>query len=190
MEQEQYRYLHDELLELRRIKDTLQLATYSAYGVILTIIYSIDNPSPFMYLIPYAILIPLATKNIGKRDSVIRIATYIQEVIENDNNNINWETDMNQLMFEDTCFRSYRRGLRKIQNSTYSVLGLLSLFLFSNSYFRLIGTFGFNFETIIGCLINASGIYAAIQMYQGMKEIKISRRDYINEWQRVRGLRQ
>ena len=59
-----------------------------------------EKPDWRLYLLPFAILIPLMMLTLAQLESTIRIATYIQVFLEQGNRPISWETDLLQFRGE------------------------------------------------------------------------------------------
>jgi hypothetical protein len=87
---EEYKTLREEILYRGRRKINIVIYTVLATGALLG--YAIQNPSPYVFLIPLAILIPFSYNIKGLANGNLKIATYISVVIESKSDRLNWET--------------------------------------------------------------------------------------------------
>lgn len=87
----EYELLRSQML--KEIGDVVKynLALYSSTVAILTFAFASDAPF-FLYLLPYAILLPLCLLTERKRSFISDLSTYMIVFLENDQTGFHWET--------------------------------------------------------------------------------------------------
>jgi hypothetical protein len=87
---EEYKTLREEIFEIDK-----RISNYVIYSVLATATllgFGIQYPSPFLFLLPLAIIIPFSHRIRSWQNDILFKGTYISLNIENKNENLNWET--------------------------------------------------------------------------------------------------
>ena len=87
---EEYKTLRQEILEKFKRKDSFLIYTVIATATIFG--FAIEFPSPYIFLLPLVIIIPLSYSTLGEEKGILHIGTYISLVIESKLKGLQWET--------------------------------------------------------------------------------------------------
>ena len=77
-------------MEKYKRKDTFVIYTVIATATIFG--FAIEYSSPYIFLLPLIIIIPLSYSTLGQDSGILHIGTYISVVIESKVKGLNWET--------------------------------------------------------------------------------------------------
>jgi len=130
---EEYKTLRQEIMELYKRKNSYVIYTIIATATIFG--FAIEYPSPYIFLLPVIVIIPLSYKSLGLDGSILSVATYISVVIESKLKGLKWET-YQQKRREQKEYKE--RTLRRLSNYLlFDLLGGLCVVL-SISYSLII----------------------------------------------------
>jgi len=87
---EEYKTLRTEIMELHKRKNSYVIYTLISTATILGI--AIEYLSPYIFLLPLIIIIPLSHKTLALDGSILGVGTYISVVIESESKYLQWET--------------------------------------------------------------------------------------------------
>lgn len=88
--EEEYKALRQELLHSYTIVDSSRNILYITVAYILT--FATTQGNSYLYLLPFAVIIPIYLIAINYTFDMYRICTYIMVFGENETNNYKWET--------------------------------------------------------------------------------------------------
>ena len=106
----QYETLREEIANCTRLSNDFSTFSMTALAAVLAFAFSSDNP--FLFLIPFVLIIPLSSKSLYYRKNVAKISAYMIVMLESEIKGYKWET-LNELYKEDkshsrfTVFRNY-----------------------------------------------------------------------------------
>lgn len=118
---EEYKTLRQEIMEMDKRKNNLIVYTVIATATIFG--FSIQYPSPFIFLLPIIIIIPLGYQVLGFQRSILYNGTYISVVIESQIKELQWETHLKKRRKE---LEQNKKTLRQLSNYLlFDLLGVL-----------------------------------------------------------------
>ena len=106
----QYETLREEIANCTRLSNEFSTFSMTALAAVLAFAFSSNNP--FLFLIPFVLIIPLSSKSLYYRKNVAKISAYMIVMLESEIKGYKWET-LNELYKEDkshsrfTVFRNY-----------------------------------------------------------------------------------
>lgn len=106
----QYETLREEIANCTRLSNDFSTFSMTALAAVLAFAFSSNNP--FLFLIPFVLIIPLSSKSLYYRKNVAKISAYMIVMLESEIKGYKWET-LNELYKEDkshsrfTVFRNY-----------------------------------------------------------------------------------
>jgi hypothetical protein len=137
---EEYKTLRQEISVLYTRKNSYVIYTVIATATIFG--FAIEYPSPYIFLLPVIVIVPLSYKALGLDGSILHIGTYISIVIESKLKGLNWETYQQKRRERKEV---NKKTLRRLSN--YLLFDLLggSCIIFSIGYSLIIDTSIHNF---------------------------------------------
>lgn len=120
----EYETLRSEIMQKISLCNTLLTFTITTTVAILTVAASEDKP--FLYLIPFCVIIPMAMRIAYYRKTIAKLSGYIIVFLERDCADLKWETRNVQLIryFNTSGFNYYE----------WLILGIVCYILFLISY--------------------------------------------------------
>lgn len=106
----QYETLREEIGNCTRLSNDFSTFSMTALAAVLAFAFSSNNP--FLFLIPFVLIIPLSSKSLYYRKNIAKISAYMIVMLESEIKGYKWET-LNELYKEDkshsrfTVFRNY-----------------------------------------------------------------------------------
>ena len=106
----QYETLREEIANCTRMSNEFSTFSMTALAAVLAFAFSSDNP--FLFLIPFVLIIPLSSKSLYYRKNVAKISAYMIVMLESEIAGYLWET-LNERYKEEkshsrfTVFRNY-----------------------------------------------------------------------------------
>jgi hypothetical protein len=106
---EEYKTLRQEIMENFKRKNSFVIYAIIATATIFG--FALEYPSPFVFLLPLIIIIPLSYRTLAENRAILRIGTYIFVVIESKLENLHWETYNWKRREKPENNKSIKRGL-------------------------------------------------------------------------------
>lgn len=102
----EYEDLRGEIKQKIELHNSLM--TFMITTVVAVLAFALETDNPLMYLLPFAIIIPISMRIAYYREAIIKISSYIIVYIENQVGGLQWETRYNQLqgLKRDTIYNS------------------------------------------------------------------------------------
>lgn len=88
----EYQNLRDEITQLVSLHNTLLTFTITTTIAVLSFVFVQDIILPFLFLLPFCIIIPMSMRIAYYRTSIAKISAYVIVFIESEIDEINWET--------------------------------------------------------------------------------------------------
>ncbi|WP_031475136.1 hypothetical protein [Agathobaculum desmolans] len=124
---EEYTMLREEIMESMKKQNELSIFISTTVCTFIGVVVALDRPNPFLYLIPFIILLPASFKESNYRRSIACQASYLIVFLENKDSFL-WETRYQRFSIKH---RSHSQRLRAIlETLEFPLLGLLCSILF------------------------------------------------------------
>lgn len=91
----EYHTLREEML--RKIDLHNQLIMFSITTSVAILAYAFSQENAYIFLMPFCVVIPVSLRVIYYRSAMVKIAAYIIVFIENEQDDLNWETRNNKI---------------------------------------------------------------------------------------------
>ena len=104
----EYQSLRDEITQEIGLHNTLLTFTITTTIAVLSFVFAQDTILPFLFLLPFCIIIPMSMRIAYYRTNMAKISAYLIVFIESEISEINWETRNN-------------KAIQKIVKKEYSI---------------------------------------------------------------------
>lgn len=88
----EYQNLRNEIIQVTSLHNTLLTFTITTTIAVLSFVFAQDSIIPFLFLLPFCIIIPMSMRIAYYRTNMAKISAYIIVFIETEIPEINWET--------------------------------------------------------------------------------------------------
>lgn len=110
------------------------LITFMITTVVAVLAFALERNNPALYLLPFAIIIPISMRVTYYRTAMIKLSAYVIVYLEDKLDGINWETRNTQLindssnkLFDKFTISHYYEGI---------ILGIVCYFLYFIDYIK------------------------------------------------------
>jgi hypothetical protein len=178
--EDEYNKLCDEINQNAQISANIYLANITVTAILLG--YAIkDNPIWYMFLSPFSIIIPSILLISSYVSSTIRIGTYIKLFIEPTNNELNWETRLQNLR---------NKNFMKSKHSSFS-RSVSFLFILLGSFCLILSfIYAYKSQQINGITILTILVIIFLFAYGFYNLTVVSSRkyilDYLEAWKKIK----
>lgn len=172
----QYETLREEIANCTRLSNDFSTFSMTALAAVLAFAFSSDNP--FLFLIPFVLIIPLSSKSLYYRKNVAKISAYMIVMLESEIKGYKWET-LNELYKED---KSHSR-FTVFRNYEYLFEALICIMLYF--YYTVESSFDIASLIIGGFLGIAALVYVWIISYK-MAHTGTLKAVAVRKWERLR----
>lgn len=175
----EYEMLRAEILQKIDLHNSLVTFTITATNAILAYaLFQSKNASPYSFLLPFGIIIPMSLRISYYRTGMMKLAAYIEAVIEPEEPGLEWEKRNTNALFEtipfmgenDLFFKKKKckvfslsktilgKHIKSWINGTYArnnecfILSIMCYVLFLNKWIRTKSLSPLNFTSIISIL--------------------------------------
>lgn len=185
MNKEEYNTLREEMLQKIELHNKLIMFSITTSVAILA--YAFSQKNPFLYLIPFCVIIPTSMRVIYYRSAIVKIAAYIIVFIEKNNNEIKWET-RNHKINEITGRNNFISIFLKMNiNYDCLVLSVVCYLLFIINYIQTYSAEGI-FVFIINIIWPIFLLFIETAISVKGNGLYKTKQDWINEWEQVKDL--
>ena len=172
----QYETLREEIANCTRMSNEFSTFSMTALAAVLAFAFSSDNP--FLFLVPFVLIIPLSSKSLYYRKNVAKISAYMIVMLEPEIEGYLWET-LNERYKEE---RSHAR-FTMFRNYEYLFEALICMMLYL--YYAIESSFDVVPLVVGGVLGVAALTYVSIISYKmahtgGLKAVAIGK------WEQIR----
>lgn len=95
----EYDELRDEIKQKIELHNSL--ITFMITTVVAVLAFALDNDNSLLYLLPFAIIIPISMRITYYRSAMVKLSAYIIVYIENEIEGLYWETRNTKLINDD-----------------------------------------------------------------------------------------
>jgi len=166
----EYRALRDDILQ--RQKEIGEIMIYSIVGTGAILGYGFSVQAGFIFLVPFALLIPMSYTIRKHTDSILFLASYISVAIERNVEGLKWETY--RYKFREFESRRKRRLPRQLESiMIYDFLSVACIGLAFFYWDALLVYFGFIVSLVVIYLIWWNLAISASYSFKKQKKIMI-----------------
>lgn len=131
--EEEYKMLREEIMECMKNQNELSTFVSTTICAFIGVVIALDHPNPFLYLIPFVILLPASFKEANYQRRVAYLASYMIVFLENKDNFL-WETRYHHFSsINPTRGQKLRAMLETFEFPLFGILCFI-LFLFQNPF--------------------------------------------------------
>lgn len=130
---EEYKLLRQEIMECMKNQNELSTFVSTTICAFIGVVIALDRPNPFLYLIPFVILLPASFKEANYQRRVAYIASYMIVFLESKDSFL-WETRYHHFSSANPTRGQKLRSL--LETFEFPLFGILCfvLFLFQNPF--------------------------------------------------------
>ena len=172
----QYETLREEIANCTRMSNEFSTFSMTALAAVLAFAFSSDNP--FLFLVPFVLIIPLSSKSLYYRKNVAKISAYMIVMLEPEIEGYLWET-LNERYKEE---RSHAR-FTMFRNYEYLFEALICMMLYL--YYAIESSFDVVPLVVGGVLGVAALTYVTIISYK-MAHTGSLKAVAIGKWEQIR----
>lgn len=172
----QYETLREEIANCTRMSNEFSTFSMTALAAVLAFAFSSDNP--FLFLVPFVLIIPLSSKSLYYRKNVAKISAYMIVMLEPEIEGYLWET-LNERYREE---RSHAR-FTMFRNYEYLFEALICMMLYL--YYAVESSFNVVPLVVGGVLGVAALTYVSIISYK-MAHTGSLKAVAIGKWEQIR----
>lgn len=172
----QYETLREEIANCTRMSNEFSTFSMTALAAVLAFAFSSDNP--FLFLVPFVLIIPLSSKSLYYRKNVAKISAYMIVMLEPEIEGYLWET-LNERYKEE---RSHAR-FTMFRNYEYLFEALICMMLYL--YYAIESSFDVVPLVVGGVLGVAALTYVSIISYK-MAHTGSLKAVAIGKWEQIR----
>lgn len=108
--EKQYEMLREEIINCTRLSN--EFSTFSMTALAAVLAFALSENNPFLFAIPYILIIPLSSKSLYYRNNIATISAYMIVVLEPIIEGYRWESSVSQYNKHNgstafTIFRNY-----------------------------------------------------------------------------------
>lgn len=172
----QYETLREEIANCTRMSNEFSTFSMTALAAVLAFAFSSDNP--FLFLIPFVLIIPLSSKSLYYRKNVAKISAYMIVMLEPEIEGYLWET-LNERYKEEKSHARYTM----FRNYEYLFEALICMMLYL--YYAIESSFDVAPLVVGGVLGVAALTYVTIISYK-MAHTGSLKAVAIGKWEQIR----
>lgn len=177
IDNEEYKTLRDEIIHSYTIVDSSRNVLYIAVAYMLT--FATNKNNPLLYLLPFAVIIPVYLIAINYTFDMYRIGTYIMVFGEGTMNGRRWETRQYQL---NTQHEKAMPRQAKIFHIPYVSLGVACFILFLLSLdYKEVTVYSFSL-LILGVVL----FFTLLSIYAYYHDMISVQKRYIQGWKEIK----
>ncbi len=153
------------------------LSTFMITTVVAILAFALESDNSLLYLLPFAIIIPISMRIAYFRIALLRLSGYIIVYIENRINGLNWETRNSE--FVNTNYNSIYNNLTISHYYEGAILGIVCYILF---FFDYIQCNIINFKTVVFLVIPLFLVLWEFIITKRIMSFNKERNEWINKW--------
>lgn len=178
---EEYRMLRSEVMNCINLHNTLCTFMITAVGAILT--FSLLYQQPLLFLLPYAVIIPIQCRIFHYRQNMMKISAYMIVCLEPHLKGIQWETRHKRLA--DVPEPVQVRGLRNYEGFMMALACLILLVAYSLTVYGFPGPFAWG--PLNGILLAVAVVATLYVLYLCRKTNRSvqARANYMDTWREI-----
>lgn len=178
----EYKILRSEIDQKIKLHNTLLTFTITTVVAVLSFVFLQDEINPFLFLLPFGIIIPMSMRVTYYRSTIIKLSSYIIVYLEKELNDINWETRNMKLIsnrnYNKNCFKKLA-VLRDYEFIILSVLCYIMYFIFYVFYNE------FSFIMLLNVIWPLIFLFIEGVITSRINSIDRERKVWINRWKKL-----
>lgn len=175
----EYKILRDEINQKIDLVNSLTTFTLTTIVAILT--FALTKKNPLLYLLPFCIIIPMYMRISYYRSAMVKISAYMIVFLEEEIEDINWETRNAYLM--DNIKRTDGSIVLRARYYENFVLSVICYILFIYNYIK-----GKEMDFILIIYISIPFLLVIWIWYtvRHLNDIEREKKEWIKEWEKVK----
>lgn len=175
----EYKILRDEINQ--KIDLVNSLTTFTLTTVVAILTFALMRKNPLLYLLPFCIIIPMYMRISYYRSAMVKISAYMIIFLEDEIEDINWETRNTYLM--DNIERKDGSIVLSARYYENFVLSIICYILYIYNY---ISGKEINITSIIYILAPSLLVIWIWHIVRHINDIESEKKEWIKEWEKVK----
>ena len=187
---QEYTDLRSEIKRKIELQNTLLTLAVTGTLTVLTFVFMRNDIIPGLFLLPYAIIIPMSLRIAYYRENVAKLSAYIIVYYEEDIAEINWETNNHRIYGEyekddkaNSESEQFKRAKKKkLRHYECLLLSVVCLLLYSIFAWKCIFSIANLFTSIIAIL----GFLIELIITFRFHSMEENRKKWIDDWRKLK----
>lgn len=193
----EYDNLRSEIMSQISLVNNLQTFTITTVVAIISLALSQEGPiNPYLFLIPFCILIPMSSRIANFRFGELKISAYMTVFLESEIDGYNWETRQSRLNYHKSRQDQLNLGLGKLYFTSFgnAALGMVCAALFYYFYCVKLGVEVFSMDAVYTQVIQGMSFRRVIVLLLPVAAVLLtfmtsvharSGNEYRSEWKKL-----